>query len=75
MCNVTPFTIEKINVLSGLVPGTGRSVGQHLTYIAFGAPFFDKHTDLTYCMVRQILYSTNQNWSIGQFWLALYIVN
>ena len=32
MCNVTPFTIEKISPRVGLESGVARSVGQHLTH-------------------------------------------
>ena len=39
MCNGTPFTVGKISPRAGLEPGTARSVGQHLTHSATGAPF------------------------------------
>ena len=33
-----PFTVEKISPRAGLELGTTRSVGQHLTHRATGAP-------------------------------------
>ena len=38
LCIGTPFMIEKISTSDRLAPGNPRSIGQHLSYWATGAP-------------------------------------